>query len=267
MNAADPSGMDPCTLQNMSNCVPPNPATDYVGYSQYVNQQMYQNSNDPVQGLDPLQLVSLQASTPVGYTLTAPENGTLVPVYGNTIFDYQGGSSATETGGDAQRPSPPNNVVKDYNRNLPCGNAANQVMAAVESNFARFGNFTTRGPLGTSESVRFRPPSGTLQAGSSIPITVQVGRFYTLNSSVTVQYANSQSLGFATVPGHLLYPANISFSASQASSSAINFDINLSGNFPNTVNKFLFNMGGGAFEDAQWNHFLGQVGNFCLGGG
>jgi hypothetical protein len=161
---------------------------------------------------------------------------------------------------------PPKNVVKDYNRNLPCGKAANQVMAAIEGNFARFGNFTTRGPLGTSESVTFRP-SGTLQAGSSIPITVQVGRFYTLNTSVTVQYANSQSLGFSTVPGHLLYPANINFSASQASSSAINFDINLGGNFPNAVNKFLFNMGGGAFEDAQWNHFIGQVGNFCLGGG
>jgi len=69
---------------------------------------------------------------------------------------------------------PPKNVVKDYNRNLPCGKAANQVMAAIEGNFARFGNFTTRGPLGTSESVTFRP-SGTLQAGSSIPITVQVG--------------------------------------------------------------------------------------------
>jgi hypothetical protein len=162
---------------------------------------------------------------------------------------------------------PGGSVVKDYNRNLSCGKTANQVMGAVEGSFSRFGNFATRGPLGVPESVTFKPPSGALHAGSSIRVAVQVGGIYTLNTSVTVQYATSQSLGFATVPGHLLYPANIAFSASPVSSSAINFDVSLSGNFPSAVNRFLFNMGGGSFEDAQWNHFIGQVGSFCLGGG
>jgi hypothetical protein len=43
---------------------------------------------------------------------------------------------------------PANNVVKDYNRNLLCGEGPNHVIAAVEGNFAQFGNFTTTGPLG-----------------------------------------------------------------------------------------------------------------------
>lgn len=41
---------------------------------------------------------------------------------------------------------------------------------------------------------------------------------------------------------------------------SINFNINLGGTVANPME---FRFGSSAFEDAQWNHFLGQVGGFC----
>jgi hypothetical protein len=74
---------------------------------------------------------------------------------------------------------------------------------------------------------------------------------------------NAQSMTFTTNPGHLLYPANITFAASPASPGSINFNINLGGTVANPME---FRFGGSAFEDAQWNHFLGQVSAFCSAG-
>jgi hypothetical protein len=63
---------------------------------------------------------------------------------------------------------------------------------------------------------------------------------------------------FTTNPGHLLYTASITFSASPDAQGSVNFNINLGGTI---ADPFEFYLGGGDFEDAQWNHFLGQVGS------
>jgi len=127
------------------------------------------------------------------------------------------------------------------------------------ANFAQFGNYSRWGGL---ESVTFSPPSG-MGPGSTIPITVSVFGF-TQDLSVNVQSMNSQSMTFTTNPGHLLYPASITFAASPASPGSINFNINLGGTVANPTE---FTFVGSAFEDAQWNHFLGKVVAFCKAGG
>lgn len=152
-----------------------------------------------------------------------------------------------------------NNVSKQYGLTTPCGSSASQVMGAVEGNFAQFGNYSRWGGL---ESVTFSPPSG-MGPGSTIPINVSVFGF-TQNLSVNVQSMNSQSMTFTTNPGHLLYPASITFAASPASPGSINFNINLGGTVASPTQ---FYFGGSSFEDAQWNHFLGKVGGFCKVGG
>ena len=83
--------------------------------------------------------------------------------------------------------------------------------------------------------------------------------------TVIVHSMNSQSMTLTTTPGHLLYPAQITFAASRspASPSAINFNIDVAGK---VGNGFEFSMGGSGFEDAQWNNFLGQVVGFCKAG-
>ncbi len=111
---------------------------------------------------------------------------------------------------------------------------------------------------GGAESVTFSPPAGMGQ-GSTIPINVGIlGVNQSL--SVSIQSLNSQSMTFTTNPGHLIYPGYITFAASAATGGAINFNINLGGTIANSAE---FNFGGSAFEDAQWNHFLGQVSSFC----
>jgi hypothetical protein len=153
----------------------------------------------------------------------------------------------------------PNNFTKHYGLTTPCGSSASQVMGAVEGNFADFGNYSR---YGGSESVSFSPPAG-MGVGSTIPINVGIMGF---NQSLSVNVAsmNSQSMTFTTNPGHLIYPGYITFAASSASAGAINFNINLGGTVTNSAE---FNFGGSAFEDAQWNHFLGQVSGFCKVGG
>jgi hypothetical protein len=164
-------------------------------------------------------------------------------------------AQGTADGGDTAA----NNVSKQYGLTTPCGSSASQVMGAVEGNFAQFGNYSRWGGL---ESVTFSPPSG-MGPGSTIPISVSVFGF-TQNLSVNVQSMNSQSMTFTTNPGHLLYPASITFAASPASPGSINFNINLGGTVASPTQ---FYFGGSSFEDAQWNHFLGKVGGFCKVGG
>jgi hypothetical protein len=153
-------------------------------------------------------------------------------------------------------------VSKSYPKTMPCNQTASQVMSQVENNFAQFGNFTTTGRLGISESVTFSPPSGALKVGESIPIAVIAGPT-TLNTSVSVTAVSATSLSFATVPGHLLYPANITFSASDAGTGSIAFNISLQGDIPNLLNYMKFKLGGGDLEDAQWNNFEKLIGVLC----
>jgi RHS repeat-associated protein len=157
----------------------------------------------------------------------------------------------------------PPEVTKHYGLTLPCVFSAIQVMGAVESDFGWFGDYSR---WGGAESVMFSPPAG-MSSGSTIPISVGIIGI-TQDMTVTVQSMNSQSMTFTTTPGHLLYPAYITFGATPASSGSINFNIDLGGTVASPM-KFAF--GGGAFEDAQWNHFLDRIKAFCkwrgFGGG
>ena len=134
-------------------------------------------------------------------------------------------------------------------------------MGAVEGNFAQFGNYSR---YFGAESVSFAPPAN-MGVGSTIPINVGI---LGINQSLSVNVAttNSASMTFTTNPGHLIYPGSITFAASPAGAGAINFSISISISISisgTVANSAEFNFGGSAFEDAQWNHFLGQVGSFC----
>ena len=147
------------------------------------------------------------------------------------------------------------NFSKHFGKTIQCTSSASDVMNYVETSFGSFGDYSRWGGL---ESVLFSPPSG-MGVGSAIPINIGTfGLFQTL--SVNVQAINPQSMTFTTNPGHLLYPANITFSASAAAQGSINFNIDLGGTI---ANSFEFYTGGSSFEDAQWNHFLDRVSSFC----
>ena len=196
--------------------------------------------------LHPTFTVSVTASTPYVFTQSPPiVSG--IPTDGDA-----NGSTAPQN-----NPNPPA-VNKSYPLTTACTHTADEVMAAVESNFASFANYSA-GPF----NVTFSPPAG-MGVGSTIPISV--GYFgITQNMGVRVQSMSSQSMTFNTLPGgdHLLYPASITFSASSAGSGLINFSIDLSGEYNGEYNKIKFRMGGGLLENAQWRGFLANVARFC----
>jgi RHS repeat-associated protein len=129
----------------------------------------------------------------------SPQTMTPPNVYGipGLIFFAQGTGSMPKKGAVKA----PNNFTKHYGLTTPCGSTASQVMGAVESNFAQFGNYSR---YGGAESVSFSPPAG-MGVGSTIPINVGILGF---NQSLSVNVAamNSQSMTFTTNPGHLIYP-------------------------------------------------------------
>uniref|UniRef100_A0A372IIL6 Uncharacterized protein n=2 Tax=Paracidobacterium acidisoli TaxID=2303751 RepID=A0A372IIL6_9BACT len=103
--------------------------------------------------------------------------------------------------------------------------------------------------------------------GSEIPITAT---YFGINQNmgVSVQSMSSSSMSFSTLPGgHLFYPGAITFSASQAGNGMVSFNINLSGTFNGPINGAKYYLGGSAFENAQWNHFLSKVQAYCSLGG
>jgi RHS repeat-associated protein len=146
-------------------------------------------------------------------------------------------------------------ISKVYSLNTRCSSDASQVMQSVESNFTRFGNYSA---WGDANAVTFFPPAG-MGPGSNIWINIEA---LSINQplSVTVDSMDAGHMTFTTNPGHLLYPAYITFSAGPASPGSINFYISLEGTVSMPT---LFEFGGGMFEDAQWNNFLAQVRAFC----
>jgi RHS repeat-associated protein len=166
-------------------------------------------------------------------------------------FSIGGGYYGRDGGGSAA-----NNVSKAYELTTPCNSSASQLMQTVESSFSKFGNYSAWGG-----HVTFSPPAG-MGVGSTIPINVGIFGI-SQNLSVNVDSMTAGHMTFTTNPGHLLYPAYITFAAGPASPGSINFYISLGGTVASPME---FNFGGSAFEDAQWNHFLGQVTAFCKAG-
>jgi len=150
-----------------------------------------------------------------------------------------------------------NEVTKHYSLTTTCSATASGVMSAVQGDFAQFGNYSR---WAGTESVAFSPPAD-LKPGSEIPIKVSIFGV-TQNMTVTVESMNCQSLTFTTTPGHLMYPASITFASAPASAGSIHFSIDIAGTVAQPVK---YEFGGAAFSKAQWHHFLGQVSNYCKG--
>jgi RHS repeat-associated protein len=121
----------------------------------------------------------------------SPQTMTPPNVYGipGLIFFAQGTGSMPKKGAVKA----PNNFTKHYGLTTPCGSTASQVMGAVESNFAQFGNYSR---YGGAESVSFSPPAG-MGVGSTIPINVGILGF---NQSLSVDTHASAIPWAATTP-------------------------------------------------------------------
>jgi hypothetical protein len=80
---------------------------------------------------------------------------------------------------------------------------------------------------------------------------------------VTVKYETSNPFTFVTNPGHLLYPATITFTGVDTGAGQIQFSIDINGDYASVSDRLKFYFGVGNFEDKQWDHFSSQVVAHC----
>ena len=178
---------------------------------------------------------------------------------------------------DPKDPKAANNVNKTYPKTVNCNTNAAGLMQQVEANFSSFGNYNGLfGPLGVpivDANVTFGTGSATpVSQGGTIPINLQINggnhndaSGVEVNVSVTVVSVSSTSFTFSTNQGHVLYPATITFSASDAGNQAVNFSIQVNGTFSGLGSEIGYYMGGNSLENGIWSHFEKNVQSVCAG--
>ncbi len=193
------------------------------------------------------------------------------PCGGGTTGGGGGGVGSSGGGGPTTGPVHPN-----YNMTFGCNLTATGVMSQVESDFSQYANFTGNfGPLDLATAhVTFG--SGPVTPGGVIPIsdtnTLPSPTYgglpvpiQTINTSVTVQSVTSNSFSFTTNPGHVLYPATISFTATDAGTNQINFAVQVNGQFASLQAQALYELAGQDLENNIWNHLISSVRGLCTG--
>jgi len=167
----------------------------------------------------------------------------------------------------------PPDVNKTYPLdNISCSKTPAQVISDMEANFASFANYN--GPFGAfgipyaSAVVAF---TRTVSQGATINIDnlnviiLPNMQIVTKEFKVAVQVTQTSSseFTFATLPGHVLYPATISFSAVSPTPGYLSFSININGQFAGLGPEIAYYAGGSNLGDHIWNHVLQQVQTDC----
>jgi RHS repeat-associated protein len=165
-----------------------------------------------------------------------------------------------------------------YEGLFSCDMDAPSLMQQVEGNFSQFANYQgSFSALGVSVSTSASFSPGAVTQGGTIDIQNvnslgnssggQPAFFSQVNGvSVTVSSVSSTSFTFDTNPGHVLYPASITFSAADSGTDNVDFSIQVNGDFANYADNILYNdLGGQQLENNIWNNFLNNVQRACTG--
>jgi RHS repeat-associated protein len=203
-----------------------------------------------------------------GYTGCDPlGGGGTMPRPGTPCTDDRPGPHA-DCAGSAGGGSP--DVSKSYSETINCNETSAQLLTKLESNFGSFANYSgTFGPGGAPAAAAQIQFSGNVSLGSTINIT-DVNTIFlpflptqTQTVAVTVSAISSSGFTFTTLPGHVLFPATISFSATTGANGQLTFAVNVNGNFANSTSQALYNVGGSNLENKIWNNLLANVQTDC----
>jgi RHS repeat-associated protein len=217
---------------------------------------------DPVNRLDNFGTCSLNISSMRGVHANFEPCGP--DPYTPTPTPNPGSPDNPDPGGPGGPGSP--DVSKNYSETIKCNETSGQLLSHLESNFGNFANYSgTFGPLGAaSANVPF---SGTVAKGSTITIvgtnTMLGGISQTQTVAVTVSALGPNGFTFTTLPGHVLYPATISFSATTGANGQLTFGIAVNGNCADASSKAMYNIGGNSLENNIWNNLLNNVQKDC----
>jgi hypothetical protein len=165
--------------------------------------------------------------------------------------------------------------VKQFIQTFNCVTNAAGVISSLQGNFSQYANYT--GPFNTvvgpaSASVQFgnTPVAPGNQISISEKAVVFVGGAAPVpqppvNVSVTVVSSSTTGFTFSTDPGHVLYPATISFAATNPENGQVTFSININGQFANKTDEALYYFGGSSLENSIWSNLIANVKALCNG--
>jgi RHS repeat-associated protein len=163
-------------------------------------------------------------------------------------------------------------VTKTFgNKPIKCTKTAAQVMADIEANFGKFADYAgTFDPGGLPLAFATATFTGSTSEGSTIQIEETTTPFVppdsptiTVDVAVQVTSSTSSNLAFATLPGHVLYPATINFSAVAGGPGEINFAIDVKGSFASSPSQAAYYAAGSNLEDNIWNNMVNNVKKDC----
>ncbi len=222
--------------------------------------------NDPINIVDPSGMEGM-------FFLSAPDEGIGQTDSGFDAwkwpdYDYGGGGASGKA-----------DVTKPFGKTFDCNTDAAGVISAIDANFSQFGNYHGKFniPLpgiyglatvefgsaavapGNQISI-YEQTTVIAPSGGSLPAIINLAP---VNVSVTVASSSATGFTFTSNPGHVLYPATISFSATNVGNGQISFSINVSGQFSSFLNMMKFKYGGDSLEDNIWNNFIKSVLEFC----
>jgi hypothetical protein len=195
-------------------------------------------------------------------------------VYAPTITHNGAGTGAITV---VTKPGSTPDVSKPFQKTFPCGKNAAGVISVVTSDFSKFANYSGgfgpgglplananvnfgQGPVLQGRSISISNTNTFLAPGSSDDLTPAS---QSVNTSVNVQLVTPTTFTFATVSGHVLYPATITFSAQDLGPGQVRFSIQVNGDFANRIAEALYYLGGGNLENNIWNNLINNVQNSC----
>jgi hypothetical protein len=169
-------------------------------------------------------------------------------------------------------------VKKQIIRNFPCNKNARDIFHRLRTHFPDFANFKGSFNAGLANAqIEFGKTPITVDATIGISGTIRVpfpfdnppGFVTEYNVSVRVvgvslQADSSMGFTFETLPGHVLYPAQIAFSATDAGAGRLSFGVQIFGDINGLANNLSFSyFGGSALEDKIWNNLIDNVKKYC----
>ena len=170
-------------------------------------------------------------------------------------------------------------VVKHYEREFDCCRGPAQAILLMRADFSRYGNFSgSFGPVGLPAAyadVWFG--TNPVFVGARIPILTHIRASSPLrpgtpglpveliSTAVIIDDVSLLSFRFRTVPGHVLYPGQIRFTALHAGAKRLRFMVDVDAKHAGTTETVKYYFAGAGLEDKIWGNLLDNVQLACAG--